>query len=55
MTTIMSWTRQVVVIMATGKGKSLLFMLPCILPNAGVMILVLPDVSSLQGISSTNL
>ena len=45
MTTIMSWTEQVVVIMATGEGKSLLFMLPCILPDAGVTILVLPLVS----------
>jgi superfamily II DNA helicase RecQ len=41
MTTIMSWTKQVVVIMATNKGKSLLFILPCILPDTGVMILVL--------------
>ena len=48
MTTVMLWTKQVVVIMATGEGKSLLFMLPCILPNAGVTILVLPLVS-LQG------
>lgn len=45
MTTVMSWTEQVVVIMATGEGKSLLFMLPCILPDAGVTILVLPLVS----------
>jgi superfamily II DNA or RNA helicase len=44
-TTVMSWTEQVVVIMATGEGKSLLFMLPCILPDAGVTILVLPLVS----------
>jgi superfamily II DNA helicase RecQ len=41
MTTIMSWTEQVVVIIATGERKSLLFMLPCILPNTGVTILVL--------------
>jgi hypothetical protein len=44
-TTVMSWTEQVVVIMATGEGKSLLFMLPCILPDAGITILVLPLVS----------
>jgi len=31
--------------MATGEGKSLLFMLPYILPNTGVTILVLPLVS----------
>ncbi|HEY0934969.1 MAG TPA: DEAD/DEAH box helicase, partial [Trebonia sp.] len=45
MTTVMSWTEQVVVVMATGEGKSLLFMLPCVLPGAGVTILVLPLVS----------
>jgi len=31
--------------MATDEGKSLLFMLPCILPDARVTILVLPLVS----------
>jgi superfamily II DNA helicase RecQ len=45
MTTVMSWTEQVVVIMATSEGKSLLFMLPCILLDARVTILVLPLVS----------
>ncbi|KUJ24699.1 uncharacterized protein LY89DRAFT_571753, partial [Mollisia scopiformis] len=44
-TTVISWTKQVVVIIATGEGKSLLFMLPCILPDARVTILVLPLVS----------
>jgi superfamily II DNA helicase RecQ len=34
--------------MATGEGKSLLFMLPCILPDTRVTILVLPLVF-LQG------
>jgi superfamily II DNA helicase RecQ len=34
--------------MATSKGKNLLFILPCILPDTGVTILVLPLVS-LQG------
>jgi superfamily II DNA helicase RecQ len=34
--------------MATSEGKSLLFILPCILPDTGMMILVLPLVS-LQG------
>jgi superfamily II DNA helicase RecQ len=41
----MSWTKQVVVVIATSKGKSLLFMLSCILPNTGVTILVLLFVS----------
>jgi superfamily II DNA helicase RecQ len=45
MIAIMSWAEQVVAVMATSEGKSLLFMLPCILPNAGVTILVLPLVS----------
>jgi hypothetical protein len=45
MTTVMSWTEQVVVIMAISEGKSLLFMLPCILPDIRVTILVLPLVS----------
>jgi superfamily II DNA helicase RecQ len=41
MTTIMSWTEQVIVIMATSEGKSLLFMLLCLLFNTRVTILVL--------------
>ncbi|KAJ9654637.1 hypothetical protein H2201_008965 [Coniosporium apollinis] len=45
MTTIMSWTEQVLVILPTGSGKSLLFMLPCTLPDAGVTVLVVPLVS----------
>jgi superfamily II DNA or RNA helicase len=45
MTTVMSWTEQVVAVLGTGEGKSLLFMLPCTLPDAGVTILVLPLVS----------
>ena len=42
---IMSWTEQVVAILPTGAGKSLLFMLPCTLPEAGITILVVPLVS----------
>ena len=45
MTVVMSWTEQVVVILGTSEGKSLLFMLPCVLPDVGVTILVLPLVS----------
>ena len=45
MTTIMSWTEQVLVILPTGSGKSLLFMLPYTLPDAGVTVLVVPLVS----------
>lgn len=45
LTVIMSWTEQVVAILPTGAGKSLLFMLPCTLPDAGVTILVVPLVS----------
>jgi superfamily II DNA helicase RecQ len=45
LTTIMSWTEQVVVILPTGAGKSLLFMLPCTLPDAGITILVVPLVA----------
>ena len=45
MTTIMSWTEQVVVVLPTGGGKSLLFMLPCTLPDAGVTIVVVPHVA----------
>jgi superfamily II DNA helicase RecQ len=41
----MSWTEQVVAILPTGAGKSLLFMLPCTLPGAGITILVVPLVS----------
>jgi superfamily II DNA helicase RecQ len=42
---IMTWTEQVVVVLPTGAGKSLLFMLPCSLPGAGITILVVPLVS----------
>lgn len=45
LTTIMSGTEQVVCILPTGAGKSLLFMLPCTLPNAGTTILIVPLVS----------
>ena len=36
----MSWTEQVVAILPTGAGKSLLFMLPYTLPDAGITILI---------------
>lgn len=42
---IMGWTEQVVAILPTGAGKSLLFMLPCSLPGAGITVLVVPLVS----------
>ncbi|KAI7140984.1 hypothetical protein KC316_g16311, partial [Hortaea werneckii] len=42
LTTIMSGTEQVVCILPTGAGKSLLFMLPCTLPDAGTTVLVVP-------------
>jgi len=40
--TIMSWTEHIVAVLLTGAGKSLLFMLLCTLPNAGVTVLVVP-------------
>ena len=43
--TVMSGSEQVVVVLGTGEGKSLLFMLPCVLPDAGIIILILPLVS----------
>ncbi len=45
MVTVMSGSEQVVVVLGTGAGKSMLFMLPCVLPDAGVTILILPLVS----------
>jgi superfamily II DNA helicase RecQ len=42
---IMSWTEQVVAILPTGAGKSLLFMLPCTLPDARTTILIVPLVA----------
>lgn len=45
MVTVMSGTEQVVVVLGTGEGKSMLFMLPCVLPDAGITILILPLVS----------
>lgn len=45
LSTIMSWTEQVVIIFPTGAGKSILFMLSCTLPQARVAILIVPPVS----------
>ena len=45
MTTIMSWTEQVVVVLPTGAGKSLLFMMPPTLADAGITVLVVPLVA----------
>lgn len=42
---IMSWKDQVVAILPTGAGKSMLFMLPCTLLNAYSTVLVVPLVS----------
>lgn len=41
----MSWTEQVVVILPTRAGNSLLSMLPCTLRDAGITILVVPLVA----------
>jgi len=41
----MSWTKQVVAILPTGARKSLLFMLLYTLPEAGIIVLVVPLVS----------
>jgi superfamily II DNA helicase RecQ len=41
----MSGTEQVVVVLGTGEGKSILFMLLYILPDTGITILILPLVS----------
>ena len=43
--TIISRIEQVVVILSTGEGKSLLFILLYVLPNTGITILILPLVS----------
>ncbi len=43
--TVMSRTEQVVIVLGTGEGKSLLFILPCVLPDTGITILILPLVS----------
>lgn len=45
MTTIMSGTEQMVCILPTGAGKSLLFILPCTLLDARTTILVVPLVA----------
>ena len=45
MVTVMSGSEQVDVVLGTGAGKSMLFMLPCVLPDASVTILILPLVS----------
>ncbi|TKA25783.1 hypothetical protein B0A54_17783, partial [Friedmanniomyces endolithicus] len=41
----MLWREQVAAIMPTGAGNSMLFMLPCTLPDAGTTILVVPLVA----------
>ncbi|KAK3073558.1 hypothetical protein LTR53_004751 [Teratosphaeriaceae sp. CCFEE 6253] len=43
--TMMMWQKQIIAILLTGGGKSVLFMLPCTLPEAGVTILVVPLVA----------
>ncbi|KAK0335655.1 hypothetical protein LTR94_011910 [Friedmanniomyces endolithicus] len=43
--TMMMWQEQIIAILPTGGGKSMLFMLPCTLPEAGVTILVVPLVA----------
>jgi superfamily II DNA helicase RecQ len=44
-TTVLSGAEQVVAILPTGAGKSMLFLLPCTLPGAGVTIVIVPLVS----------
>lgn len=44
--TVMSGSEQVVVVLGTGEGKSMLFMLPCVLPDTGITILILPHVET---------
>lgn len=39
------WQEQIVVVLPTGGRKSLLFILLCTLPSAGVTILVVPLVA----------
>jgi superfamily II DNA helicase RecQ len=45
MVTIMSKIEQVVVVLDIGEGKSMLFMLLCVLSNISIIILILPLVS----------
>ncbi|TVY62817.1 ATP-dependent DNA helicase Q5 [Lachnellula suecica] len=45
MITVISGTEQVVIVLGTREGKSMLFMLPCILFDTGITILILPLVS----------
>ena len=39
---IMSGVRQVMAVLKTGEGKSLLYFLPCQLPGAGTTVVILP-------------
>jgi superfamily II DNA helicase RecQ len=45
LTIIMSWKEQVIVILPTGAGKRLIFMLPCTLSGAGATMLIIPLVA----------
>lgn len=42
---IMGWSEQIVAILPTGAGKSMLFLVPCSLPGAATAILVVPLVA----------
>ena len=45
LTVIMSWAEQVVAVLPTGAGKTVLVMVPCTLPDAGITVLVVPLIS----------
>lgn len=42
---VMLWTEVVIAVLPTGGGKSLIFMLPCTLPDAKVTVLIVPMVA----------
>ncbi|KAK4552367.1 hypothetical protein LTR86_010381 [Recurvomyces mirabilis] len=42
---MMTWEEQIIAVLPTGGGKSILFMLPCTLSGAGVTLLVVPLVA----------
>lgn len=42
---VMSGVMEVVIVLATGMGKTLLFQLPCVLPHAGTTVAIVPLVA----------
>ena len=45
LTLVLSWTEQLVIVLPTGSGKSLIFVMSCIFPDASITVLIAPLVA----------